>query len=347
MNLLELAREMGLDPKKVSSTKGGEYKSSCPLCGGKDRFRLQPNKSGKRCVGNYACRVCEISGDTISFCIDVMKLPFDEAFRRVGVEPSFSDRCFFSPKKSSYLSVISPEPPSKIWEEKALLFAEATHKRIWKQSEVLESLNRRGIPEEVVAKYKLGWNPTDLQGNREEWGLETEFKEDGSLRKLWLPKGLVIPWVDRDGSVRRLKIRRADWNEENKLPKYVKVSGSMKGVSIIGRSKDKEVMIFVESELDAFAIDFACGDFAFAVAVGTNNPSIDNVTDHLAQKRAFILVSHDRDDPGLVMLNKLKERYSQAKAYPVPFGKDIGETVQQGLNIRDWVLEGLPEKFKS
>jgi hypothetical protein len=30
MTLLELATEVGLDPKKVATTKGGEYSSSCP-----------------------------------------------------------------------------------------------------------------------------------------------------------------------------------------------------------------------------------------------------------------------------------------------------------------------------
>ncbi|CRX39581.1 primase-helicase zinc-binding domain-containing protein [Estrella lausannensis] len=347
MNLLELAKEQGLDPKKVSSTGGGEYHSSCPSCGGKDRFRLHPNKIGKRCVGSYACRVCEINGDTISFCIDVMDIPFEEAFRRAGVEPSFSDRSFLSLKSPRLAPIISPETPSKKWEAKALLFIEATHKRIWKQPEILEYLSRRGIPENAVAKYKLGWNPTDLNGNREDWGLEAQQKEDGSPKGIWLPKGLVIPWFDRDGAVKRLKIRRADWKEGDKLPKYIKASGGMKGISIIGTSKDKDVMIFVESELDAFAVEFSCGDFAFAAAVGTNNPSIDHVTDYLAQKRAFVLVAHDRDQPGMVMLDKLKERYPQAKAYPVPFGKDVGEAAQEGLNIRDWILQGLPEKFRA
>ncbi len=44
MNLLDLASLAGLNPKKVASTKGGEYHSACPSCGGRDRFILQPEK---------------------------------------------------------------------------------------------------------------------------------------------------------------------------------------------------------------------------------------------------------------------------------------------------------------
>jgi len=39
MNILDLAEELNLSPKKAASTNGGEYKSTCPKCqDGKDRF---------------------------------------------------------------------------------------------------------------------------------------------------------------------------------------------------------------------------------------------------------------------------------------------------------------------
>ena len=43
MTLLELAQNLGLDLKKTSHTKGGEYHSACPGCGeGVDRFVIWP-----------------------------------------------------------------------------------------------------------------------------------------------------------------------------------------------------------------------------------------------------------------------------------------------------------------
>jgi len=44
MILIQLAQEIGLQPKWAANTGGDEYKSACPTCGGKDRFVLHPKK---------------------------------------------------------------------------------------------------------------------------------------------------------------------------------------------------------------------------------------------------------------------------------------------------------------
>lgn len=80
--LLELVQEMGLEAKRVASTGGGEYHSPCPLYGGKDRFFIQPNYQMKNCVGRYACRQCDISGDTIQFCRDILGLDWGQAITK-------------------------------------------------------------------------------------------------------------------------------------------------------------------------------------------------------------------------------------------------------------------------
>jgi hypothetical protein len=77
MTMLDLAREIGLDPVKHSNLGGGEYICLCPnpnecKFSGDDRFHLWPEEKSKRCIGRYWCRTCGISGDTISFCIDIM-----------------------------------------------------------------------------------------------------------------------------------------------------------------------------------------------------------------------------------------------------------------------------------
>jgi hypothetical protein len=58
--LLGLVHQMGINPKRVSSTKGGEYKSPCPSCGGKDRFTIQPARDYKE--GNINRLVHPVEG---------------------------------------------------------------------------------------------------------------------------------------------------------------------------------------------------------------------------------------------------------------------------------------------
>lgn len=157
---------------------------------------------------------------------------------------------------------------------------------------------------------------------------------------IWVPKGLVVPTIEPSGAVVRLKIRRANWTPADDLPKYIAISGSMQGMNLIG-DRGKNVMAVVESELDAYALHYRVADFACVVAVGSNNKNPDNFTDHLAKTKSHLLICHDNDQGGLTMLNKWCQLYPHAKAFPVPQGKDIGEAVERGQNLADWMLSAL------
>jgi len=349
MTLLDLAREIGLDPKKEASTAGGEYHCSCPVCGGSDRFRLQPNRAGKRCTGFYACRQCkrsdgkDLAGDTISFCIDVMGMNPLDAYERLNAKRP--EKTFFKAAVRQSFVPASITPPNRKWQEKAASFIDWSHQQILKQQDILSALEKRGLPLEAVQKYKIGWchNPKGLHGNfvceRKDWGLPEELDDKGETKKVYLPKGIVVPTLENDGSVVRIKIRRSDWTPESEFPKYKAIPGSMKGMNIIGNTSNP-VMVVVESELDAYALEFACSDFAFSIAVGSNTKNPDNVTDHLAKKKT-LLICRDNDDAGKTMFYKWRKLYSHASDCPTPVGKDIGEAIQNDFEIRKWLLEQI------
>lgn len=66
MDLIDLALEKGLEPKRTSSHGGGKYHSACPnRKDGKDRFAIWPNEQSKNCTGRYWCRVCDAKGDAV------------------------------------------------------------------------------------------------------------------------------------------------------------------------------------------------------------------------------------------------------------------------------------------
>jgi len=74
---------------KVASTKGGEWCGPCPVCGGKDRFRVWPEE-GER--GRFWCRQCGKSGDAASFLMWVEHYPYIEACRELNVIPKRTRR---------------------------------------------------------------------------------------------------------------------------------------------------------------------------------------------------------------------------------------------------------------
>ena len=51
---------------------------ACPLCGGYDRFVVWKNE-GRYNAGRYWCNQCHISGDIISYLIDIRNLTYTEA----------------------------------------------------------------------------------------------------------------------------------------------------------------------------------------------------------------------------------------------------------------------------
>ena len=346
--LLDLAKEMGLEPKKVASTGGGEYHCSCPSCGGRDRFFIQPNYKMKNCIGRYACRQCDIKGDTIQFCREILGLEWEQAIEKSHARvPQMPTVLRFEKPTSRQI-----KPPPIKWQEKAKVFIDWASKEIEKRPDILDWLEKRGISRNAVKDYQIGYtqNPKSKYGEFRrpfsEFGLQEEFRQDGRLKEIWIPKGIVIPTIEPSGAVVRLKIRRDNWKPTDKFSKYVVVSGSMQGMNLVG-DRGKRVMVVVESELDAYSLHHKVKDFAFAVAVGSNNKNPDNFTDHLAKIKHFLLICHDNDEGGVTMLEKWRGLYPHAKAHPSSTGKDIGEAVNKGVDLREWLLSGLPDEFRN
>ncbi len=337
MTILDLAQQAGINPKWVAGTGGGEYHSACPECGGTDRFFIQPFRQMRNCLGSYCCRQCGVQGDAIQFARQFLHYSFQEAAEAVNA--TINERITLP---NTHLRSFKPtvlKSPTKEWIQRATAFIDGAHTQLLGNSDVLKNLSKRGLSAEAIGQYKFGWIDRDMFFDREHWGLEPQLDQNGKPRLLWIPKGIVIPVIESDGPVRRLKIRRSDWHPEDTLPKYVAITGSMNGLSIIGNISN-HVMLVVESELDAFAAHYAGADHIFVVAVGGSSKTPDNVTDrHARQKK--LLICHDNDSAGQKMLAKWQSLYPHAQAYSVPIGKDIGEAIKMGFDVKQWIINTI------
>ena len=343
-----MALQTGVVPKKVSSTHGGEYKSACPECGGDDRFMIQPMRQQTDCVGFYACRVCKIGGNSIRFAMKILKMPFKEAAECVGAtisdspypmavrketyRPTLADHFRTAPEPVEVQEPLAlPKSNASLWVNEANAFVTKAHDAIWEQPDVLKMLDKRGIVTSAVKKYKIGWNPTDIFTDRKEWGLD-----DPENKKHWLPGGIVIPSMSSLGDVQRIKIRRTGWKPTDKMGKYIAISGSKSGLTLVGVPKRKQ-MIVVESELDAYALHYRVSSIAFVVAVGSNIKNPDVACAHYAKNRNLFICA-DNDDGGQAMWDKWIDLFPHSERLNPPTGKDFGESVEAGLNIREWLL---------
>lgn len=329
MGVLDFAIEDGLEPKKVASTKGGEYHSPCPSCGGKDRFIIWDK------LNRYWCRQCNHKGDEIQYCRDFHGLSYPEACQKCDIVPKGkSDKRISPPQEKRDISLFTPHvaknPPDQ-WRRQAEVFIRYCHEQLKSSPLALELFRRRGLSAESLERFHLGWNPSSLWLNSDHWGLESEGK------KLWIPKGLVIPtygYFSREPT--KLKVRRSDWLAKDKLPKYVEVSGSMQAPSVYGNPNDRPIIV-VESELDAILLQQCAGDLCCSMALGGASKRPDADAHRLLVDATTIVFSLDVDSAGAIAYRWWKEVYPHIMLYPPPVGKSVGDAYVKGIDLRQWI----------
>lgn len=353
MDILTLAQTK-TQLKKTASTHGGEWVGACPACGGRDRFHVWPDKTdSKRSdrVGIYWCRGCGKAGDVVQWFVDFEGKSYPDAFAALGL--ALPADC----RRHEYATPRPPGPPSiaagsrsngvyqspapeqlqsDLWLSKAEALVGHAEKALVENAYVMGWLRKRGIKKKTATGMRLGWLSEDHFRPRSAWGLPEVLKENGTPKKLWLPAGLVIPMIDAAGQVRRVRIRRFTESE----PRYYVLPGS--AMSAMAHGLPHRATVVVESELDAIMLSGLAGELAAVVALGsaTSKPGAALLS-ALAECKV-VLVALDADRAGADACRWWMATLSQARLWPVPSGKDPGEAYAAGVDVRAWLLAGLP-----
>lgn len=351
--VVELAMESGIAVKKVASTNGGEWAGACPGCGGTDRFRIWPEQNHEK-GGAYWCRGCEKAGDSIQFLRDFRGMDYRQACteldRPVGEGSRIPGPVTPRPKPSRKQRPARPASSpdgvdERLWRTKAEKLVGWAHDHLMKNEKQLAWLEARGIHKRAAKDHLLGWNPGEngrpaVFRPRASWGLPPKMR-NGKRKRLWIPRGFVIPALSIDGRLMRVRIRRIDEDLSERFDqRYVVVEGSSMGAMVLGA--DRQAFVVVEAELDAVAVFASAGELAGAVAVGSSSTKPDSTADELLDSSQAVLVALDFDAAGAGAWPWWQRTYRQAVRWPAPAGKDPGEAFAAGVNLYDWVLAGLP-----
>jgi hypothetical protein len=326
--------------KYVSGSSGGEWAGPCPWCGGDDRFRVWPDHPSGAVGGRFLCRGCGRQGDGLAFLMDWEALTYPDACKRLGTTPKAGGT-----GQARRSAVWEPKPstlPGDAWIARAGHFMDRYAAALAAGGPGLDYARSRGLTAKTCAALKIGWNPSDSFEDRTAWGLPEEINpRTGKPRRVWLPAGLVIPTL-RDGQVVAIKIRRAGWTPDDELPKYAAVSGGGKLPMALAPGKGKPCVI-VESELDAILAAQEARDVVSCVALGTARGKPDAAAQALFLAASVVLVALDFDEAGAGGWPWWREHYTNAKRWPVPSGKDVGDLMAEPGMVREWILAGLPQ----
>lgn len=320
--------------RKVSGTRGGEYKGPCPQCGGVDRLAVQPS-GGDDGRGLWMCRSCHPKwGDVVAFIEWRDNVGFREACEKLGYE-------LVAPRVDLPMAAPEPcEPPSDVWQKRGIIFWQDTCEALWGDGggKARAWLHSRGLTDETIDRAALGYNGADTWDAPMDWGLDSEHK------KVYLPRGIVIPWsVKRD--LWKLNIRRPVTAAQvaSGERKYCQPAGGSNGLFNADAIQAGKPLMLVESEMDALIVEQEAGDMITPVATGSTSGGRRARWLARLAVAPVILASFDNDAP---------EKGDQAAAYWLevltgfsirwrPLAKDPTEMIQQGIDVRNWVERGL------
>ena len=351
-DILSLAEQHQLQPRRVSSSKGGEYASSCPLCGGdhtSDRFRIWPEQGEG---GKWWCRQCNVGGDCIEFLRKVDGLSFAEASAAMG-KASPRRQTIRTPRMPIPPAITSDAPrpvnlPPQEWMDRAAKVLASSHAALLADPEHLSWLHKRGINRHSVIRFRLGWQSSDYLRPYPAWGLPAEKWDNGREKLHLVPVGLVIPWED-GGHILRLRVR-----QPVKDPKYKVIPGGAKDpqpLMVIDSlwSGPHSAVILCEAELDAILIAQEVGDIVTVIALGSaqTRPHDTRSMDAI-RGAAWVGLWLDRDDAGDKATDKwLTDTDTSQDIRPQGTGKmDPGDCYAQGLSIREHVRGSVPPAWR-
>jgi hypothetical protein len=222
------------------------------------------------------------------------------------------------------------DPPNQTWQARAWEFAAYAQAQLWEETgaRALAWLHRRGLEDDTILTAGIGYNPEDLRDDPAQWGLQRE-------KKIWLPRGVVIPWfVGAD--LWRVNIRRPVGD-----PKYIGPAGFGNALYNAGALRADKPAILVEGELDALTIEQTAGDVVTPCATGSTGGA--RRVRWLAKLALcpLVLVAFDTDKAGTETRRWWLDALRDNGKHWQPFWGDANDMHRDGADVRGWVIAGL------
>jgi|GEM_PF-4533590 len=196
-------------------------------------------------------------------------------------------------------------------------------------------LYKRGFTKHTIEINGLGYCPRNIS---DDWGIR---EDDGSVRKVYLPYGIVIPyeWGER-ATIEKIRIRRLDWQPGDKIGKVIPPAGC-KNIALLNRPlRPGDNVVMTEGEFDAIIFKQAVQDPSY-VAMATGGTGGARLLKYIAllSLASKVILAFDADKAGDDVSKYWMDALNNAIRHRPVGGKDINDMYIQPINLNVWISE--------
>jgi len=345
-DLIALAEEAG-------AQFNSSHSSRCPIHHGNNPtafhvYRTQDGLEYYHCFTN--CPEGANGGDAIAFYMRWRQVDFKTAVtemaQRAGIVSNGNgQRLDPRPAKPVARVLIDQpdEPPSKTWCSRILEFVCYTQDELWKepaQSARDYLMVDRGLDEDTIKHFYLGYNPRDLFDDAAKWG------QNGN--RVWCPRGIVIPHTSFVNVRRPLPgdalAARIGAVKDLKETKFAGVRGGRRG--LFGIITGKPVVMLAEGEFDTMLAHQAASEFCDVATLGGARHRLDSHDAALLAGASIIVAVLDDDEAGqrgAAYLASVTPRVVTV----IPPDHDLTDAWKRGVNLRQWIGGLVAQKMET
>ncbi|MEO1289075.1 MAG: toprim domain-containing protein [Chloroflexota bacterium] len=186
--------------------------------------------------------------------------------------------------------------------------------------QVQQYLAERGFSDYFTDIWRLGYNPRDWRWN---WGGIQVF----------VPQGIVIPWIDSKDYVYKLNIRR----DKPTKSKYLQIKGGANWLFNSHRIKAESIVVLVEGELDAISVSVGYRHHRIVpVATGSSTGARWLRWAALLSSAYRVLIAFDDDDAGEFATQWWAQYLPNCRRL-LPEMKDCNEMLINHYPFQQWI----------
>ena len=307
-------------------------------------FGVTPNGRGYKCFG------CGASGDHVTWLQEHRGLTdwpniFAELKRLAGTPAA----AMLSEVEHAASRVNHDEPPTPLWQERALAFIDYTEKQLWSEAgkcALAYLLDQRGLAEATIRRYRLGFNPRCLHDKPvKRWGL-------AEGKSVYLSGGIIIPCIV-SSTCWYVQVRRPVQGDTlhkylgGPLPqwrpdaKYMAVRGGT--LALFGADDLRgggRPLLFAEGEFDAMLAGQELGDLADVTTFGGAGKAASGIPGRWVWRLLpyeTILAGYDGDAAGQAGASRLAAMSKRISPVTIPRGSDLTDFFLMGGDLRAWL----------